>query len=131
MHDGPTGAVLLAIARATLLDEILPLVPAAHTYTLRMIANAMAIAARELGTDCASAEPGFRARIAALYRDATAPQPPADLASIELERRLAADIRAGHLDTAGPELSAFLVSKVEERLALANPKLLSAPAKPG
>lgn len=122
--------MLLAIAREALLDEILPLVPAAHTYTLRMIANAMAIAARELGLDRAPAETGSRASIAALYRDATLPEPAVDLSPIELERRLAADIRSGRLDAAGPALSAFLIARVEERLALANPKLLSGPAQP-
>lgn len=122
--------MLLAIAREALLDEILPLVPAAHTYTLRMIANAMAIAARELSVDRACSETGSRARIAALYRDAALPEPAADLSPIEIERRLAADIRSGRFDTAGPALSAFLVSMVEGRLALTNPKLLAAPAKP-
>lgn len=48
MHSRPNGSELLAAARRTLLDELLPLLPAAKTYDALMIGNAMAMAAREL-----------------------------------------------------------------------------------
>jgi Domain of unknown function (DUF6285) len=117
MRDGPEGAVLLAIARATLLEEVLPAVPAEQVYAVRMIANAMAIAARELR----AGEDGGAARIFALYREAGMAAPEGDA-----ERALASDIRAGRFDGHRAALEAVLASQVDRRLALANPKLRTA-----
>ena len=47
MNDRPDATELLAIARRTLLDELLPRLPEELRYTALMIANAMAIASRE------------------------------------------------------------------------------------
>lgn len=46
--DQPSGADLLSVARETLLDSLLPSVPRGEHYNARMIANAMAMAQREL-----------------------------------------------------------------------------------
>ncbi|MDA8051491.1 MAG: DUF6285 domain-containing protein [Rhodospirillales bacterium] len=124
MRDGPCGAVLLAIARAKLLDEILPSLPREQIYTARMIANAMAIAARELGSDLAAAEQEMRQRVAALYRDTGLADAPPDVDTEGMERRLAADIRAGRFDTAEQPLLDLLRWRVGQRLLLANPKLV-------
>ncbi len=127
MRDGPNGAVLLAIARACLLDEVLPSVPPERIYAVRMIANAMAIAARELAAaDESEAE---RERIAALYRRAGHAEPAGTIA--EIERRLAQDIRAGRFDGEEKALVALLEWQVDRRLALANPKLRRAGKDPG
>lgn len=48
MDDRPDGSDLLTVARRLLLDELLPLLPAGKTYDVLMVANAMAIASREL-----------------------------------------------------------------------------------
>ena len=48
MRDRPNGADLLAIARDTYLDEVLPHVPKEKRYAGLMVANAMAIARREI-----------------------------------------------------------------------------------
>lgn len=48
MNNRPYGNELLEVARRTLLDELLPLLPPEKTYEALMVANAMAIAAREL-----------------------------------------------------------------------------------
>ncbi len=53
----PTASDLLEEARRTLLDDVLPIVPTHATYPLRMIANAMAIAGRELAIEEASPSP--------------------------------------------------------------------------
>jgi len=124
MRDGPSGAVLLEIARAKLLEEILPRLANEQVYTARMIANAMAIAARELASDPAAAGQETRRRIALLYRDAGLAALPPDLDSEEMERRLAADIRAGRFDAAAQPLLALLQWQVRARLLLANPKLV-------
>ena len=47
MRNSPGAAVLLRTTRETLLDELLDSVPEERRHTLRMAANALAIAARE------------------------------------------------------------------------------------
>jgi hypothetical protein len=47
MQERPDGPDLLAAARETLLSRLLPALPAALQYEARMVANAMAIAARQ------------------------------------------------------------------------------------
>jgi hypothetical protein len=123
MRDGPDGVVLLAIARDTLLGEILPSVPAGQTYAVRMIANAMAIAGRELAADHDAAEREARQRIADLYRDSGLSEPGTLLPLEEIERKLAADIRAGTFDAHEAGLRSLLQWQIDQRLALANPKL--------
>ena len=49
MTDTPDGAALLEEARRTLLEILLPLLPPERRYDGLMVANAMAIAAREAG----------------------------------------------------------------------------------
>lgn len=131
MRDGPSGAVLLTIARAKLLGELLPSLPVDQVYTARMIANAMAIAARELTSDGAAVEREGARRAATLYREAGLAEPPLELGAEEMERRLAADIRAGRFDAAGPALTALLGWQVAQRLLLANPKLAQPRKEPG
>jgi hypothetical protein len=108
MRVEPGGAELLRVARKKLLEELLARIPEADRYAARMIANAMAIAAREL--DCAqsmTAEETGRLR--------------------EADARLAADIRAGRYDA--PQESARLLEQLrhdtEQRLAVSNPRILS------
>jgi hypothetical protein len=47
MRNNPDATALLYIARETLLDELLELIPEERRYAMRMAANALAIAARE------------------------------------------------------------------------------------
>lgn len=122
MRDGPSGSVLLAIARTRLLGEILPRLPPDLVYTARMIANAMAIAGRELEADGAAIERDGARHIRDLYREAGLPEPPPELDTEAMERRLAADIRAGRFDAASRALTALLEWQVRQRLLLANPK---------
>ncbi len=119
-EDRPDGAALLEAARRLLLEELIALLPAERRYDGLMIANAMAIAARELRDAGTSAAAAAR-RLAAFYA-ATAE----DGAGEALSRRLAADIRAGRFDD-GPareRLVALLREGLRDRLAIANPKML-------
>jgi aminoglycoside phosphotransferase (APT) family kinase protein len=94
--EQPDGSILLAEARRLAIEELLPLLPEERRFEARMIANAMAIAGREL----------------ALFR----PLAPA-------LKNLAAKIRAGgHDDDAG--LRDRLAADVLARLAVSNPKAL-------
>src|SRR5213080_5033797 len=76
-NDQPAGEALLDAARRLLLDELLALLPAERRYDGLMIANAMAIAGREL-RDAGAASAAAARRLSAFYDDATAmPEPPA------------------------------------------------------
>ena len=128
MNNLPGGADLLAIARETLVTEIKPRLGENAKYALAMIANAMAIAAREL-------EAGEGPALAGLGRlDELYGAPPRELHGAALgaalrtcERRLAADIRAGRYD-ANDERQRALVEhlrkSVRAKLEISNPKSL-------
>ena len=128
MNNLPQGPELLRIAREALLAELKPLLGGKGGYTLAMIANAMAVAAREAeaGETCATEALG---RLAAIYGD-----PPREphgealrTALREYERRLAADIRSGAFDADDERCSAVLQhlrESVRARLAVSNPKYL-------
>lgn len=129
MNNLPQGAELLSIARETLLSELRPLLGDNARYTLAMIANAMAIAARE-------AEAGEAPALAALARlDRLHGHTARELHGAALtealrthERRLAADIRAGRYD-AGDDRQRALIEHVREtvaaKLRASNPRALN------
>jgi hypothetical protein len=96
----PHGIELLQLARRTLLEEIVPAAPEAQRYVLRMVANAIAIAAREIEAEATG----------------TAPDRSSDAA-------LADDIRSGRAALDG-EFLARLREDVGRRLALSNPRAL-------
>ncbi|PWS37110.1 hypothetical protein DFH01_09565 [Falsiroseomonas bella] len=54
MLEKPDGPDLLATAREVLLKELLPALPPDKVFAARMVANAMAIAAREAQADTAA-----------------------------------------------------------------------------
>lgn len=95
--DRPGGAELLALARRTLLEELLPSLPDEKRYQALMLANALAIVGRELAQ-------------------------PRDEDKDGLER-LAAAIRAGEHDGDGA-LYKRLLAWSEARVAITNPKAL-------
>ena len=127
MLNPPPGHELLASARALLVADLLPALPPAQAHKLRMIADAMGIAERELH---GSADDAFRElRLLAEFYDET---PPATLAPGEvadylrrMNARLVHDIRAGALDRrkAG-RLRRVLLAQVLSRLRIASPKYL-------
>lgn len=95
--DRPHGIELLKLARRTLLDQVLPTLPDEQRYNARMIARAMAIAARELEQVS-----------------------PPDLSILEA---LAEALRAGRHD-GDPAIHAQLLAWVEKRTAISNPAAL-------
>jgi hypothetical protein len=124
MNDRPDATELLEVARRTLLDDVLPRLPDDLRYSALMIANAMAIAAREhtAGDTDASTE---LVRLQELYGE---PQPALAgkalrTALSSYNQRLAADIRSGHCDGwAG--LRDHLTRTSTDKLTIANPKAL-------
>ena len=110
MRDTPDGADLLGLARAVLTGELLAELPESARYRARMVANAMAIAARET-RDGARVREAERAVLAALYGEtpSAADTEPPDEALVRLNWWLAAEIRAGRRD--GPARAAWAVSR--------------------
>ncbi len=95
--EKPDARDLLETARAALLDHLLPALPEALRLEARMVASAMAIAARASGT----------------------PDQAPDVA-------LAAGIRAGAFD-GDPGLVRRLRGVARARLAISNPRALAKP----
>ena len=126
MNDIPDATELLAIARSTLLDKLLPRVPEELRYDALMIANAMAIAAREHAAGEAAAQ-RERARLSALLSEHDELRPGADLTAegAGLKRRLATQIRAGRFDEADRKaLLDHLAQTAADELAVSNPRAL-------
>ncbi|MFT0547519.1 DUF6285 domain-containing protein [Allopusillimonas ginsengisoli] len=114
----PAGDELLSVARRALLDELLPLLPEGKTYDVLMIANAMAIAARELAATQAAGGQGVDQAASFLRAQGAQSAEPG-------EAELAALIRRRDIDTSRhSSLRALLLSLTQAKLALSNPKYL-------
>ena len=129
MLNPPPGHELLASARALLLDDLAPALPQEQVHKLRIVAEAMGIAEREL---YGSAEDAFHElRLLAEFYDETLPGllTPGEIAGYlrGMNARLARDIRAGALDRrkAG-RLRRVLLEQVLSRLRIASPRYLRA-----
>ncbi len=118
MNNRPYGNELLHAARQTLLDGLLPLLPADRTYDALMIANAMAIAARELES-CGQPDDRVDEQIARFYRDMGLDDTDASEADLALK------IRNRLIDKSQyPRLRVLLLAVAREKLAISNPKYL-------
>jgi hypothetical protein len=126
MNDRPDAQNLLATARSVFLSDILPTLPAASRYTALMIANAIAIAQREIGAGYAPLAAECE-RLRVLLRDPGETPAGEALRSVlaGYNRRLAGDIRSGRFDGEGrAALLEHLRRTTEEKLAVSNPRLL-------
>jgi hypothetical protein len=114
-REAPEGPSLLATARDALLQEILPKLSGTDAFTARMIANAMAITAREAAQDAVWLKE-IRATMQRLTGAADAP-----------DRALAAAIRAGAYDPGSAhhaEVAAMLRDAARMRCAISAPRVL-------
>jgi len=126
MRNRPTGEELLATARRTLLDDLLPLLPADKSYEALMIANAMAIASREL-TRCNDDDALADQHIAQFYRVAGVDKD-TDISEYALARL----IRNRAIDAQhASRLFELLLALTRDKLALSNPKYLPPEAAHG
>ena len=126
MNDLPHAAELLATACDALTAEILPALPQELRYTGLMIANAMAIAQREIAAGDAAARAEHN-RLQNLYSEPVERLAGDTLHSVlaSYNRRLAEGIRAGKFD--GQLRSAMLEHlrrTTGEKVAVSNPKAL-------
>ena len=114
-REAPEGPNLLATARDALLAEILPKLSGTDAFNARMIANAMAIAAREAAqNDAWVAE--MRATMRRMTGNAAGP-----------DRAFATAIRAGVFDPGTPhhaEVAAMLRAAARMRCVISAPRVL-------
>jgi hypothetical protein len=125
MADNPDGAALIEEARRTLLEVLLPLLPPERRYDGLMVANAMAIAAREAGQGDAALREAVQQLSTLFPGAATNGNLQAQL--LELESLLASEIRAGLCDAPGVRRDAvrdYLRISVIARARVSNPKAL-------
>ena len=114
-REAPEGPSLLATARDALLQEILPKLSGSDAFTARMIANAMAIAAREAAQDDAWVDE-TRSTMKRLISATEAP-----------DRAFAAAIRTGAFDPGSEhhaEVAAMLRAAARMRCAISAPRVL-------
>jgi len=120
MNIRPDATELLAIARQTLLDELLPQLPSNLRYQALMVANAMAIARREC-SDGEAADAAETLLLAAL--------PDVGGASLDEARQaLCQAIRQGRFDAPGSDpaqLPPAPPGNPRARLSISNPKGLA------
>jgi aminoglycoside phosphotransferase (APT) family kinase protein len=123
--DSPPGPALLALARDVLIEDLLPLLPSERRFDGLLVANCMAIAAREAEDAVNGAKPAVN-ELAALLAPERAFG--ADSAYPALLRRFARELRIGGFDNS-PErwarAPAILWQLAVARLRLANPRFLA------
>ena len=127
MRDEPDALDLLAIARETLLGELVPALPPERRYDALLVASAIAAAAREVEAGEAPLR-DERRDLGRLLGEAPDDGPVA-VALGRLNARLAADIRAGAFDAPGPrrvEMVRHLKAATMRKLRETNPKYLAA-----
>ncbi len=130
MRERPTGEELLIIARKVLREELMPLLPDERRYDALMVANAMAIAARQIAFGDAP-ERRERQNLAGLLGDTVDGdgRTAVNEAVGDLHCRLSAQIRSGELDPGTPDhdaARAFLLDITVQKLRESAPRYLAA-----
>ncbi len=128
MRERPTGGELLTIARKVLREELMPLLPEERRYDALMVANAMAIAARQIAFGDAP-ERRERQNLAGLLDETVDGATAVSEAVGDLYRALSAKIRSGEFDPGTPRHDAvrsFLLDVAVQRLRESAPNYLKA-----
>lgn len=122
MNDHPNALELVRIAHQTLTQDVLPGAKPEQIYALRMIANALGIATRELESHDANTAAEARS-LDALYGETQN-----TLGLHSRNRQFAQDIRRGAFETNNAAVAALrqhLLATARAKLAAAYPKGLS------
>ena len=120
MHDLPRGWQLLTLARAVLLEELMPRLPPERRFEALLVGNCLAIAAREAAASAVPA-PAIDGELRSLYGEGAA--------ASDLWRRFAADLRVGAFANSPDreaQARAALWRLTIAKLRLANPRFLAA-----
>lgn len=134
MSDVSDASELLAIARESVLRELVPALPAEQRYVARMIANAIAIASREhaAAAPALACEAGRLRKLLAAQSVVAPAEPTAqqDERTGALRQALAAAIRRGAFDEPVHRraLREHLLRTAEDQVAISNPRALASPA---
>jgi len=127
MRQRPGPEELERLAAAMLGDAPLPSDRDARSYEQRLAAKALSIAAYDRDHGAADMAEELRLFEALWGASAVAASAGDDEDRVAtLNRRLAAEIRAGAWDSAPPALAALLMAQVRSRLARTNPRYLKA-----
>jgi hypothetical protein len=130
MSDLPTGAQLLDAARSLLRDELLPALPEDKRHAALMIANAMAIAGRQLN----GGDAHERHELAALAHLLSLPPPgvagydaPLRAQLVAANRLLCARVREGQADHGAmrAQVLSHLWAMARRKVEESNPKYLA------
>ena len=126
--EGPDGARLLNQARVLLTEALIEPLAAGQRYQARLVANAMAIAARELaaGRGPLMTQVADLAKLFGEVPNAGVEDGPGETLEEARERltwRLSSEIRGGMRDR-DPLVHALLEASARARLRLSNPKAL-------
>ncbi|MCL2346527.1 MAG: DUF6285 domain-containing protein [Desulfobulbus sp.] len=128
MRDQPTGDLLLETARDLLREEIIPALSGNQRHAALMIANAMAIAMRQLQ----SGDDAERQELAALQKILSLPESGASLSQslTDANRQLCRLIREGRADAGKThdEVRDLLLRTTRHRVSISSPKYLDNPA---
>ncbi len=131
MSDVSDASDLLAIARESVLRELVPALPAEQRYAARMIANAISIASREhaAGARARACEAGRLRELLGAQRQAAPVEGSAqqDAQTSALRQALSAAIRHGAFDERGRRraLHEHLLRTAEDQVAISNPRALA------
>ena len=126
MRTRPHAQDLVAVARTTFADKLMPELPPDVRYLALMVANALANAERELA---AGDGPGRAelARLQSIYPTAAVTEEPLPIQLDRFNRQLSVDIRRGAFlsdRSRREELRNHLVQTTMERVRETNPKYL-------
>ena len=128
MQDGPTSKDLLETAHAVLRNDILPDVSSGNKHNVLMIANAMAIATRQIELRC-DADKSELHSLQQLFSedlgDGQTPSPNRDIAG--LNKLLIAEIMSlsfGQPSERRDDIFTHLVENISRELEISNPKYL-------
>ncbi len=129
MRDEPIGEQLLETARNVLREEILPALPPERRHAALMVANAMAIAMRQLtyGEDGERRElRSLETLLSLVGRDEPAGKADLRRQLAERDREFAHEIRAGRADAGAWREAArqHLMETIRAKVRESNPKYL-------
>ena len=128
--EQPEAADLLALARETLLEKVLPELSGEARYQALMIASAMAMAEREISADPAQLANEAQ-MLLGLYEhdDAAVNQDPEQIMQ-RLRTQFARELRRGEFD-GGLQFAVrkLLRHQLERQLAVSKPRVLGSAAK--
>lgn len=128
MREQPQGLNLLTIARSTLLEKVVPLLPQDQRYNALMVANAIAIALRQWEAGDAWQQEELARLQALLGADAGIPENEAlSAALLAANRALVHKIRKGEYDTPSQPVAELLEWMAVQRVRESAPKALQTP----